>query len=417
MIGVEWLITLAQHMAAGIVARVAETFWRRPETKAAAKQFNSHIAGFNSSVPDVLSKVLLAAYPDLAGRVLTVSLGGRPRCYPVVELIRGDAKHEALTISPSISDEHDNARHSEEFIDFLKETGRTLWDNEVFRLLAIGTEQDLILGMTRYYKALTSCDHFFFDLVQHFPRTPTDFRLAMLARRTFLKKWRKDVENIVVHRKFHHLSAAVGVSVFTVIKRPSEKKREIGYMYPCVENSDEKNGARDRHVIPAFMYESCTTSPQDKAKELDLEYQVLREFGEEIAGIPELRSMMSWEAVNATILHNPACNDLRSLLNNGRAVLKTTGLWLDLFRLRPEITCALIINDEDFYRNHVQEFKGSWENNPGVRWNRLTAEADYEALLSDNDIPLCPPAVASIVSGRRFALRYLKLDKGENKQS
>jgi len=413
MNGVDWLLKLAQHMAAEIVARTTETFWRRPDVETAARRFNSRIADFNSSMPDVLSKVLLAAYPDLKGRVITVDLGATSHLYPVVELIRGDsAGQEALTISPFVSDEHDSARHSEDFIAFLRKTGRRLWDNDVFRLVGISGRRILNLGITRYYKALTSCDRFLFDLVQHFPRKPTNFRYAMLARRSFLKKWRKDVENIVVHGKYNHLSAAVGVSVFTVMKRPSEKGK-MDYWYPCVENSDEKSGARDRHVIPAFMYEPFTTPPQDKAKELDLEYQVLREFGEEIAGIPELRSMMNWEAVNATILRSPACNSLQSLLRNKRAVLRTTGLCLDLLRLRPEITCALIINDDKFYQDHVGEFKGSWESNPGVRWSRLTENADYEALLSDTDFPLCPPAVASIVSGRRFALKYLNLGNGQ----
>jgi hypothetical protein len=223
MNGAEWIITLGQHMAAAIVASGLEAFGRPRPAKTAARNFNSRISAFNSSIPDVLGKVLLRAYPDLAGRVLAVNLGAGLRSYPVLDLIGGDsAGRQVLTISRSISGEHDNTQHSESFIELMKESGRTLWDNDVFRLLGISRESELIFGITRYYKALTTCDRFLFELVQHFPRKPTDFRCAVLARRSFVKKWRKDVEGITVNGQFHHLSAAVGVSVFTVIRRPSE---------------------------------------------------------------------------------------------------------------------------------------------------------------------------------------------------
>ena len=411
MTGVEWIIAIGEHMAAGIAAKALEAFGlvRRPQP--AARNFNSRISVLNSSMQQILGKVLLAAYPELAGRVLTVNVGAGRRSYPVVDLIGADsAGQPAVTISPSISGEHDNMHHNESFIELMKSRGRDLWDSDVFRLVGISEKRELIFGITRYYKALTTCDRFLFELVEHLPRRPTDFRCAVLARRSFMRKWRRDVESIITDGQFHHLSAAVGVSVFTVIKRPS-KTHKGDYWYPCIENSRTKNGARDRHVIPSFMYEPVTSSPQERTRELDLEYQVLREFGEEVAGIPELKSMMHLEAVNAIIQRDPACSALFSLLRNGHATLTTTGLWLDLLRLRPEITCALVIKDEGFYRDHVEEFRGSWENNPGVRWSRLTSESDYESLLSDTEFPLCPPAVASIVSGRRFALKQLNLGR------
>jgi hypothetical protein len=77
-------------------------------------------------------------------------------------------------------------------------------------------------------------------------------------------------------------------------------------------------------------------------------------------------------------------------------------------RLRPEITCTLIISDGDFYRECKKKFTGNWEN-AATTWNNLQSDNDLLQLITDRDTPLCPRAAAAIISGRKFALHHLKL--------
>ena len=384
---------------------------KEPTAETKAADFNERIVEFNRHLQDVVDHVLLVANPELRDRVLTVKLPTGTRRLPVVSL--SDARldrfgQDAVTVLPFLADEMDSTRHDRGLIDFIAKTGRVLWDNDVFRLLDVSGQNELSFGITRYFKALTTCDRFLYELVRRFPTSPTRPSLASLAELDLLSEWRETVNRIVINKQLHHISAAVGVSVLSVFRHVTDDGTNV-YLYPTVEQSLEKNSASDRHVIPSFMFEPFTASYVDRVKELDLEYQVLREFGEEVLGIKDLsRSVMHWKTVYGMIESNVALKTLRSLLRSKHAVLRVTGLWLDLLRLRPEVTCTLIVDDVDYLKSHMTRFTGSWENVPGVKWSRLESEAEYASILSDGDSPLCPPGAAALVGGRAFALSYLK---------
>ncbi len=378
-----------------------------------AKQFNDRLASFNFRLRDVLEEVMLGVYPKLHRKVLTVETAEGRRRFPVVPLgpAPGNSDGERIiSISPRLTPLVDSGVVDQQFITYMRMTGRKLWDNDVYRLLSINGGE-LEFGLTRFFKVLSSSDCFLYELVRSLP-ADGNASLESLRDSELLRRWRETVQRLVEQGAFQHLSAAVGVSVLTVFQGPGKSgKCEYGYL--SVENSKEKNGAKDRHVIPSFILEPFTKDPVEQSKELSLEYQVLREFGEEIVGLPELRSITTWEAAWHILNDNETCRDLIALLRTSGAKLVTTGVSLDLLRLRPEITCVLLILDPDYFQRNADSLRGSWENTAGVTFCRLRSRREYERLLLDEEVPMCPAGTAALVGGREFALKYLSVESDE----
>jgi hypothetical protein len=105
-------------------------------------------------------------------------------------------------------------------------------------------------------------------------------------------------------------------------------------------------GAGLFHVMPAYVLQPHLNPPYDA--EWSIQRQVLREFGEELFGMPEYAD---WESpVGATYFYDfPAVADLRVMLQDGRARLQLTGLAMNLMSLRMEICSTLIIHDANWY--------------------------------------------------------------------
>jgi len=378
-----------------------------------AKEFNDRLAAFNLKLRDVLEVVMLGVYPELRLKVLTVETAEGRRRFPVVPLVPAPGNSDGektISILQRLSPLEDPGEVDQQFITYMRETGRKLWDNDVYRLLSINGGE-LEFGLTRFFKVLSSSDCFLYDLVRSLP-ADGNASLESLRDSELLRRWRETVQRLVEQGTFHHLSAAVGVSVLTVFQGPGMSgKCEYGYL--SVNNSKEKNGARDRHVIPSFILEPFTKDPVEQSKELSLEYQVLREFGEEIVGLPELGSITTRETAWHTLNANETCRDLIALLRTNGAKLVTTGMSLDLLRFRPEITCVLLILDPDFFQRNADSLRGSWENTAGVTFCRLRSRKEYERLLLDEEVPMCPAGIAALVGGREFALKYLSVESVE----
>lgn len=397
---------LLQNLAATGAARIWDRKRRGGKRFGEPRELNDRIRRFNRNIGRVLHEVLFASYSELEERALSLEIGGRRQSFPVVPLFH-DARSNELGIEGALADEKDERMIDADLIDFLQRSGRRLYESDVYRLLAMTKDRQLFIGITTYYKALTSCDRFLFELIHRFPSKPSSFRLRVLSRSELLRRWRQDVAKVVERHQFGHLSAAIGISVLTIFRR----RRRTGddYLYLVIQNSVEKHHAVDRHVIPSFMYEPVTQSDlRAQAEEMELTFQVQREFGEELIGVKGLdRGHHHRQVILEMLAESPACRKLGELMADGGAELVPTGLWLDLFRLRPEISCALIIRDPSYYESYKKDFRGNWEQAFNSRWCRLASRTDFSELLMDSEVPMCPPGVGALVAGREYALRRL----------
>lgn len=106
-------------------------------------------------------------------------------------------------------------------------------------------------------------------------------------------------------------------------------------------------GAGLYHVLPAFVLQP--TGPESfYAVEWSLKHQLLREFGEELFGLPEYHQWQNPDGPTYFYQH-PAVADLREMLADGRASLYLTGSAMNLLTLRPEVCMLLKIRDAGWY--------------------------------------------------------------------
>lgn len=105
------------------------------------------------------------------------------------------------------------------------------------------------------------------------------------------------------------------------------------------------------HVVPALMFQPSGPDQLLHA-EWSVTHQILREFGEELFGMPEYAN---WpEAVYSAdyFYAHPAVADLRAMLESGpqpTAELMVTGMAFNPISTRPEVLALLLIHDAGWY--------------------------------------------------------------------
>ena len=94
------------------------------------------------------------------------------------------------------------------------------------------------------------------------------------------------------------------------------------------------------HVQPSFM---LSPAQAGIGRSLNLAGQVRREYAEELFAHPEDEDAET----------HPAVAELYTLLGRGEAHLHRSGLAVDLWNLRPELLCLLVINDPGWLARHM----------------------------------------------------------------
>ena len=130
-------------------------------------------------------------------------------------------------------------------------------------------------------------------------------------------------------------SAAIGIGTLVVFND--------GKSYRAILAKRSQATAFDNnlfHVLPAMMFAPTTADFADP-REWSVKHQILREFLEELFGLPEQCRPQRWDY----FYDHPALRYLLDLLENGNAQLCTTGIILNLLTLRPEISTLLLLHD------------------------------------------------------------------------
>lgn len=136
--------------------------------------------------------------------------------------------------------------------------------------------------------------------------------------------------------------AVVGGAVLTVVNDGGVYKAIIAQRSPHLAT-----GAGLWHILPAFIVQ-----PHDATGAgWDWRAQILREFGEELFGLPEPQAWPSGAPHDHFRTFAPI-RELEAMLDDGRATLRTTGIALNLYSLRFEVCAALVIHDADWLPRH-----------------------------------------------------------------
>jgi hypothetical protein len=153
------------------------------------------------------------------------------------------------------------------------------------------------------------------------------------------------------------------------------------------------------------MLQPISSRPREQERELDFSLNVLREYGEELLGLEELENSETADVLIKHIESNKYLRKLRKQIEDGDALLEVTGLVLDVFRLRPEVTFLLVLKDDCYAKN----LKTNWEAQAkSLDLIELNDESAFYDLIEDMNNPLCAPGLAALINGRERAIKYLK---------
>lgn len=307
---------------------------------------------------------------------------------PAVMLIK-----ENLQICQHISEQQDKLPINDELIAKLKQQGKKLYNNPTYRLVGIGNNQ-LLIGLSKYYRNLSNCDAFYYGLIDIFQNYKNPDNVII--------QWLTQLDKILTDKNFNDISASIGCSTLLVMKCKDT------YKYFIVNSSPEKNDVYSKHVVPAFMFQPIKdSSPSELIKQLDIKQQMLREFGEELLNLEEIENEQMHTSLERKIASNPVLNEIDNLLLTGKATFKVLGLSLDIFRFRPEILSVLIIEDENFSNLFYDKCRLNWEHSEIADYDLYDTDR-YIKLLTDTGHPLVSPGAACLKLGRDYALKKLK---------
>ncbi len=393
------MINFLSGILASLVANVISTIYGVERNTHAKKAFTKRAEIFHKKItPYLLDRLLPEQLLDVANKLAIEEVDGTATVLPYIALT-GDSN---IKLARSIVTENRSIKHDKKLLHWMtSELGKTIDNNPTFTLQGISSSGELIIGTSDYMSTLSTSDVNYFDLIRYFP-VKSKFGLFFAYRNNKrTKKWLNSLRKIVIDRSFTHYHASIGCSVLTVMKTSDGK-----YKYPIKQNSSEKgSSAMERHVLPSFMLQPISRRIKEQERELDLSINVLREYGEELLGIPELEQAETVDVMLNHIYSHHLLKKMKRQLDKGKATLEVTGLVLDIFRLRPEITFLLVLHDDCYAKN----LKTNWEaESHSLDLIELNDSLAYSELLSSRNCPLCSPGMAALINGRKRALEHLK---------
>lgn len=371
---------------------------KETRTKAAFEKrsqlFHSEIA------PYLLENVLPDRFRAVSKKLARIKTPEGLKTLPYIPLnVDGNislSKHLAIDKRDKVKDQ------DPKLLDWLtKELGKRITDNPTFAIQSINSSGEISAGISNYFSTISTCDKHYLDLIRYFPLQDKMGSHFAYRHKKQTNKWLESLNKIVTRNSFRHYHASIGCSVLTVMKSSDGL-----YKYPIKLNSKEKgSGASDRHVLPSFMLQPISNSHMlEQQRELNFTVSVLREYGEELLGVPELETAETADVMFEYISSNPILSKLQKQLQTGEAKLIVTGLVLDIFRLRPEVTFLLILNDDIYSK----KLKTNWETEArSLEMFELHDTSAFWNLICDTHEPLCAPGLAALINGRQKAIEYL----------
>ncbi len=338
-------------------------------------------------------------------KILIETIGGGEIILPSILLFKGD-----INFYQKIDETPDNNKIDKLLIQKLKNRcNKKIIDNPTFRLSKILPNNTLLIGESSYSKSLSTCDKHFYNLIDS-----ANAQMRNEVGKSY-DEWYDELKKIVIDNDFSSISGSLACSTLVVFKDFSENK----YIYAIMDNSFKKNGNNSRHVIPSFMFQpprNDTLIDDTFATTLDIEFQMFKEFAEEILGHTEYEELGNYNLLKQAMEENDLLQQLKDLLRTNQAEFKVLGLSLDIFRLRPEIITVLIVENQEFYKNInnniIRQAKNS-SNECGfscfevddIGWYNIENQRRYLRLLNDIEKPLVPPGSACLKLGREYVLK------------
>jgi hypothetical protein len=324
-------------------------------------------------------------------RLLRIKTPNGERIFPALDLLPGGITPK---LNRMLVEHRSLIKVPDAFIDVVRKTNPRITPNPTFALDSLNLESgEMHCYISNYFHALFQCDKHFYQIAANFPGLDVGF--DAYSKNEHIRDWAHHLNDILVKNDFSGIECSIGCSCLVI-----HNSDDQGYEALVCKKSTDANGMDDMHVIPALMFQPIGNDEDEYARELNIKYQVYREMAEEIFGRPEFDASVHPNHLYTRILDLPEIKDLEALMKAGSAEFHVTGLYLDLFRLRPELLTTIIIHDPQWYKTQMTSSRtlGNWEVANGV----LAKHADDESfnkVMSSQKQYLCAPGAAAYVKG------------------
>ncbi|MDQ3774880.1 MAG: hypothetical protein M3461_11215 [Pseudomonadota bacterium] len=324
-----------------------------------------------------------------------------------------------------------------EYLDYLKTMERVRYDGQTFRLIEILSNDSgfrLRCGPGSYFNYLATCESLADELVLQLHQNKVEDKRAF-SDHAHVKQNVQLFENIKKSLPNRSLFAPtldklgrvagrdskIGLNIFFALRTADVP---VCFLYHRGKNVAEYPDIN--HVMPAgtFQHDGRASLAYDQYdKAYSVKYKVLSEFWEECfegKDFQAQRKMLYGGRIDfdeAKIPNQNLCPivDLLGLLEKRKAFIYVTGLGLDLLSAKPELTIALIINDESFAKKYHDHWKFNWEfqgfgtenQNAGIHICSLNDTKSIRALLKPGMV--IPAGAMAVALGFRL-IRQLKAE-------
>lgn len=343
---------------------------------------------------EILQELLGEKYEQFHSKLLRETVDGKEILFPAINLLESK---NTLTISQEYK--LGDVSHTiipKEFTTAVKNFMPNVEDNYTYTLKSLNKDtNEISCAVSSYLKTLYACDRWYYEMITNFSLDTV--KQKKYRKNRFLKTWAQQLEDNVIGNTFAPDQSLGGACLCLY-------KTDNGYEYLLGQKSTVANAFKELHVLPSFMFQPLSENHLKFKNELSIEVKVLQELAEEIFKYDEFEADGHGRFLFEGIYSTPQNAELLKLLKDGRAELHITGLWLDMYRLRPEITTVLIIKDKKWFEKFfTPETKlGNWEI---LKRGVLDIAADkdsYEHILSGHNGRLCPPGAAALISGMQL---------------
>ena len=317
--------------------------------------------------------------------------GPREVIFPAVNLLPSGS---LPSLDDELDDEHSLIQVPEQFLEAVRGSGSKIEDNPTFAVQSLDLQTGRIHCFTSsYYRAIFQCDKHFYQIAAQFPGLEGDSQ--HYRENAHLQDWAEQLRHIVVDNDFSTIEASLGCACLVIHNTPK------GYRALLCKKAQDANGMHDAHVVPALMFQPIGNNPMYYKDELNILWQVLRELAEELFGVKEFSADVHPDRLYQQVIDQPEIAHINDMLQEGKAEFHVTGLYLDLFRLRPEIVTTLIIHDPEWYETHIPSGRvlGNWEIAPKGVFAIHMEEMDFFKAIKGKTGYLCAPGAAAYVEG------------------
>jgi len=318
----------------------------------------------------------LSKHPAVSGqrpKLMKRAMAGQELTIPACLIATGE-KVRLNSSSPKYPEDYvklDLKWEDSDYVKLSKRLGRTIEDLDVFTGQSIEVTSDgavIYGGLSTYGFALATQDALEWELLTNAasyfrgPYAESDFsKLDMLLT---LRQKEEGAASGNYLLSGEGRANALAISTLVVFRHNEGDYRVL------FEKRSPTTAAHTKlfHVIPAGMFQPELNSP---SVEWDVEHGFFKEYGEELfcREVDRRRHdakyfYKDWGSSLAPLDANFCVRDLRRAVEEGKCILKPTGLIVNALNLRPELCCILLVKDAAWWEEQERLIRANWEYLP-----------------------------------------------------